>query len=487
MGLPVRPLTGLLEENRLRRAAIKALVLIAVLSSLARSLPNGDPALLSRPGAGMFLLLSDIHFDPYADPAILEQLGVKPLPACQAAASTSFSRFGSDTNFPLLKSTLDNAAETAASNHIHYDYVIVTGDFLAHKFDTRFHQCVGGGAEAYQKFSTDTIGFVDAQIAKSLPGVPVFAALGNNDSDKGDYAQPSRAFLQTVGQDWSRGWGKLSVETRAKAVESFNGAGNYAVPNPAVPNNELVILNSNLWVESNANACGDTNPDPGGQFHWLGEVLSHVQDTGGTATLIMHVLPGINAQKSSIDRPESLWTDRCTEKLVGTLTDFRGVVGGIYAGHIHRDDFRIFPDRAGKPLVAIHIVPAVSPVYINNPAVEIGWYDKSNGELRDFAPQYLDLQSANPAWSNEYVFTRAYRLPQFNLPALVEVSRVIGAGNYQSGVGKQYADSYAARMNPFLTPNNWSILTCAQTEISAAGFVKCTRARADEKPPNYKP
>jgi hypothetical protein len=471
-----------LEEKPLRRAGITTLVLIAVLATLARSLPNDRPALQPYPGTGMFLLLSDIHFDPYADPAIMEQLGAKPLAACQGAASGSFSKFGSDTNYPLLKSTLDNVAATAAENHFHYDYVIITGDFLAHKFDTRFRQCVGGGEEAYQKFGRDTIGFVDGMISKALPGVPVFAALGNNDSDQGDYAQPSGAFLQSVGEAWSRGWGKLSTATREEAVASFTRAGNYAVPNPSVPKNELIILNSNLWVASNSKACSDADPDPGGQFQWLGGVLASVKRERRTATLILHVLPGINVMNSSADHPQLFWTDRCTKKLVETLTDFRGVVGGIYAGHIHRDDFRIFPDRGGKPLVPIHIVPAVSPVYINNPAVEIGWYDKSSGELRDYAAQYLDLSNPRPTWATEYIFTRAYGLPRPNLAALVELSREIHAGKYQSGLGKRYADSYAAGIDPFLTPNNWLILSCAQTEITASGFVQCTRAGAGHKP-----
>ena len=80
---------------------------------------------------------------------------------------------------------------------------------------------------------------------------------------------------------------------------------------------------------------------------------------------------------------------------------------------------------------AIHIVPAVSPVYLNNPAVEIGWYDKSNGELRDYAPLYLDLGNPKPAWATEYIFTRAYGRPRPNLAALEELSRAIHEGNPQ--------------------------------------------------------
>ena len=100
----------------------------------------------------MFLMLSDIHFDPYADPAIMEAAwGRSRWRRARLLLPAAFSKFGSDTNYPLLKSTLDNVAATAAENHFHYDYVIVTGDFLAHNFDARYRQCVGGGDEAYRE------------------------------------------------------------------------------------------------------------------------------------------------------------------------------------------------------------------------------------------------------------------------------------------------------------------------------------------------
>ena len=466
----------------MRSTAAKALILISVLTALALSRPNDPPALPLYPGTGMFLMLSDIHFDPYADPAIMEQLGAKPTEACRAPASPVFSKFGSDTNYPLLKSTLDHAAATAEENHFHYDYVIVTGDFLAHHFDGSYGRCVGGSEEAYQKFASDTIKFVDGMIAKSLPGVPVFAALGNNDSDRGDYGEPTEFFLQSVGRDWSRAWGNIPEATRARALATFGRAGNYAVPHPTIPNHEFVILNSNLWSADNPQACSDADPDPGGQFQWLGEVLDRVKHAGGAATLIMHILPGIDAMRSSGGAPRAFWTESCTQKLIGELTDFRGVVREFYAGHIHRDDFRLLPDREGRPLLAIHIVPAVSPVYFDNPAVEIGWYDRSNGELRDYATQYLNLGELKPTWATEYIFTQAYGQPRPNLAALKKLSEAIHEGNPISGVGKEYAKYYAVGIGLFLTPFNWSNYSCAQTEITLSRFVQCKHAGASSGP-----
>ena len=127
---------------------------------------------------------------------------------------------------------------------------------------------------------------------------------------------------------------------------------------------------------------------------------------------------------------------------------------------------------------AIHIVPAVSPVYFNNPAVEIGWYDKSNGELRDYAPLYLDLGNPKPTWATEYIFTQAYGRPRPNLAALEELSREIHEGNPNSGVGKQYANYYGAGVSLFLTPDNWLNYSCAQTEITLSHFAQCTQRRS---------
>ena len=462
----------------MQRLSATALVLVSI-SAAVILCGLGQCAVLSpRPGTGMFLMLSDVHFDPYADPAIIRQLGAEPLPACQAPASGEFSKFGSDSNYPLLKSTLDEAVATARQNHIHYDYVIVTGDLLAHNFDTRYQRCVGGAPEAYGKFASDTVRFVDAMMIQAFPGVPIFATLGNNDTDHGDYVDASREFLAAVGQDWGRTWSNVSAGRRQAALDSFARAGNYALPQPNVPNNELIVINTNLWVARKTQACSEADPDPAGQFHWLEGVLDKSRRAGRSASLIMHVLPGIDAMKSSGGTPRAFWTDSCTRKFIDLLTDFRGVVREMYAGHIHRDDFRLLPDRDGKPLSAIHIAPAVSPVYFDNPAVEIGWYDKSGGALRDYATLALDLGSAKPAWRLEYLFSQAYGHSRADLATMEELSWQIR--NPRSGASRKYADYYGAGVNVFLTPDNWSNYACAQTEITPAAFAQCRDAGAGQ-------
>jgi hypothetical protein len=450
--------------------------LVSFLAIQAASIPNGDFDLGPRPGAGTFLMLSDIHFNPFTDPGIVEQLGAKPLPECQTASPNLFSRLGSDTNYPLLKSTLENVAATAAARHIHFDYIVLTGDLLAHQFDGAYHQCVNGDAAAYTRFTVETMKLVDREISKALPRVPVFQTLGNNDSDGGDYAQPSAQFLRDVGRDWGGEWGAISAEVRDAALQEFTRAGYYAVPNPNVQNNEFIVLNSNVWVARNTSACSAGDPDPGGEFAWMDEVLSGLQRDRRTATLVMHVLPGIDALRSSVGAPQPLWTPACIQKFIGTMTHYRAVVCQIYAGHIHRDDFRILPDREGQPLVPIHVAPSVSPVYFNNPGVQVGWYDKSTGDLEDYATLYLDLGNSKTEWAEEYDFAQAYGVARPDLATLVKLGHAIHDGNPDSGVGQEYAKFYNVGVGLFLTSKNWRNYTCTQTAFTPVLFAECKNA-----------
>jgi len=431
----------------------------------------------------MFLMLSDIHFDPFQDDAVIGKLGAKLREGCHTSGSTSFSRYGSDTNYPLLKSALENAAAAASDHHFHYDYIIITGDYLAHQFDRRYQQCIGGSDEAYRRFASGTIVLVSDMIARAFPGVPVFAALGNNDSDRGDYEKPSESFFSSVGHSWETAWGDVAARTRSEAEASFEKAGYYALPHPTVPGHELLVLNSNLWAAAHhPQACSETDSDPDGQFAWLSDTLDKVARTGGSASLIMHILPGIDAIRSAGGQPVLLWNDRCTQKLMTQLNRYPGVIREIYAGHIHRDDFRVLEDIPGRALCAIHVVPSVSPVYFNNPALEIGWYSKSDGALWDYAALSLNLSGPKPTWETEYVFTQAYGYPRLTLNALEDLSRRIRSGNPASGVGKIYTSHYTAGVDMFLTPQNWLNYSCAQTEITIETFERCTGTVADHRP-----
>src|SRR5436305_1981691 len=106
--------------------------------------PDVGPAAPFMPGGteGTFLAISDLHFDPYADPAIVRHLLEAPVeewPAIFGVSSAAFSQYGRDTNYRLLISALDAAKDLGLT----YDYVLVTGDQLAHRFKAGFDRHAG--------------------------------------------------------------------------------------------------------------------------------------------------------------------------------------------------------------------------------------------------------------------------------------------------------------------------------------------------------
>src|SRR5258705_13526188 len=90
--------------------------------------------------AEKFLAVSDIHFNPFADPAIVAKLEAADVSQWDAifasSAVTAFSPDGSDTNDPLLRSALGEMQKQLPSPA----FVLISGDFLAHKFDKTYQQ-----------------------------------------------------------------------------------------------------------------------------------------------------------------------------------------------------------------------------------------------------------------------------------------------------------------------------------------------------------
>src|SRR5271157_3152681 len=110
------------------------------------------------PPSGNALLLSDVHFDPLADPAIVSRLISAPASEWEAifdsSAQTDYARCPHDTNYPLLKSAL-----SAAAGQNSFDFVVASGDYLRHDFQTAFVKA-GGSSNEFPVFATKAAVFV---------------------------------------------------------------------------------------------------------------------------------------------------------------------------------------------------------------------------------------------------------------------------------------------------------------------------------------
>lgn len=420
---------------------------------------------------GVFLHISDIHFNPFADKSLLPALMAAPVDQWekifQRSQNKRLAPYGEDTNFPLLMSTLSAAKGTR------YDYVLNTGDNLAHRFRSKFDDAKGDPGD-YRKFVSKTLLFVDHMLKKSFPGVPLIYTFGNDDSVCGDYQlTPHSDMLAQVGRDLPL------VASNPQALRDFEIGGFYIVPHPTVPRHDIIALTSIFWSVKYRNLCGSKDGDPGSaELDWLRRTLEREKRAGRTATLVMHIPPGINAFRSSQQAcPQStnFWRKAYTRRFLALAGAYQDVLRDSYAGHTHMDGFRVLSDQHGRPFLTTRITPAVSPVFGNNPAFTVLLYDRSDAIVRDYATFYLDLATAGPnkpaPWALEYAFAQAYKVQRYT-PAQADAlaKRIRTVPSVRASYTKYYpADS---RPSP-ITAANWKAFACAQTALTPDAYATC--------------
>ena len=255
-------------------------------------------------------------------------------------------------------------------------------------------------------------------LRKSFPGAPLIYAPGNNDAVCGDYkVAPNSTMLAQVGR------GLPVVAGNRQARRDFAIGGFYIVPHPTVPRHDIIVLNSVFWSVKYQDDCSKKGGDPGAaELAWLEWTLYREKSAGRTATLAMHIPPGINAYTSSQQKcPQTgttFWRDDYTSRFAALVGTYKDVLRASYAGHTHMDDFRVLSDASGTPLLTTRITPAVSPIFGNNPAFTVLLYDRSDAVVRNYATFYLaNLAAAGPTvppqWKREYTFAQTYGVQRY--------------------------------------------------------------------------
>jgi len=417
----------------------------------------------SGPATGRALLISDIHLDPLADPAIVKQLIAAPVAQWEAifqsSQQKSFSPYGSDSNYRLLASTLDEASAQEP-----FDYVIFTGDALRHNFSQAF-VAAGGTSDQYPAFATKTEAFVVQELQNRLK-VPVLAALGNNDSSCGDYQiPPNSPFLAETADQLA----VLSASPEAKST--FELGGFYSIAHPTVSNQDIIVLNTIFWSTS-YKSCTPNSGDPGeAEMRWLGWKLYSARLLHHGVTLMMHIPPGMDAYDSShgqCQKPVPFWKAQYSTEFATLMSTYSDVVQLAFAGHIHMDDFRV--SVAGSPSLPLRLTPSVSPIFKNNPAFSVMTYNLTTASISDITTFFIPLSSPMPSWSKEYQFDSAYGVSSFSAANLSTVAAAIHSGD---GARATFEKDFAVSTPSPINSSNFSFYSCAQTHFNAASYSDC--------------
>jgi sphingomyelin phosphodiesterase acid-like 3 len=416
--------------------------------------------------AEKILVVSDIHFDPFADPALVAKLEAADVSQWQAIFATStetaFSTYGHDSNEPLFRSALAEMKKQIPSPH----FVMISGDFLAHKFNTTYQQYATDKSQAaYTAFVAKTISYIASALRATYPGVRIYPALGNNDTDCGDYAMaPNGAFLANFRDAWSPIVGSRSFNRR------FGTGGYYKADVPSLNNVRVIALNTNFFSPNFKN-CGTPGPDPGlRQLQWLDAELALARLEGKRVWMLFHIPPGMDVY-DSIEyggacpnvKAQTFWKDEYAQKYLKIAAAHRNTILGTFAGHTHQDEFRF---ASGD---FIHVTPSITPIFGNNPAFEV-MEVAANGAISNYTA--FHLPNVTVPWAREYSFGEAYAKTAYDNTGLTQLAAAIGSdaatraqyfNHYSSGNAKSSASALA----------QWKGYWCGLEAMTAPEFTAC--------------
>ncbi|WP_165814786.1 metallophosphoesterase [Labrenzia sp. 011] len=459
------------------RIAFALTVLAAVMLPQAAVRAQGAP-LQPGPGEGLFLIVTDIHFDPFTVPALVPALDRNPVSEWSQifakGAKGVIRSYQHDAGYALTVSAL----QAAAAQNMTYDYVLYTGDYLSHDFNSDYLKHAGPSPQGHTSFAIKTAQYVSLLLEESFGGIPVYGVLGNTDSACGDYEiAPDSPFTAGIADQWA------TLSRQPMRFDRFRTGGYYKVAHPTLADQDIIVLNNIFWTPRYADSCGAGGGDPGGaMMTWLENELARTRKAGRKAQILMHVPPGINAYSTvhgtgSCDaRISPFWHDRYSGKFVDLMRKYSVVVEYTFSGHTHMDSFAIIADTDGTPLVASQITPAVSPVFGNNPAFTAFLYDRTSGAIRDSATFYMPnlsaaAQGARPDWQLEYVYRSTYALQDLS-PA----SRAALAARIKNDktLRARFDDLYAVKAHSRqITDSNWQAYACAQSTINRTAYETC--------------
>lgn len=432
------------------------------------------------------LMISDIHFDPFHDPAKAQQLARDPVGQWDAilsapdspGAAASFTDLqsvcrmkGVDTPYALLRSSLN-----AMRSHSRPQFVTVSGDLLAHQFGCRYQKIVGDPA-GYEAFVEKTLEFVVGQLRAAWPGVPIYISLGNNDSACGDYRlDPNSAFLRRTAAIFAQA---MPPSARAGEQRQFAAGGYYSVPLALLRNTRLIVLND-VFESPNYRTCaGKKSAAPGDfQMDWLSRELDRAHRAGENVWVMGHIPPGVNVYatvRSLADvcgaRRPAMFLDG--ERLNDLLVQHAADVRLALFAHTHMDEMRLL----GSPpqAVAVKLVPSISPVDGNNPAFTVARVDRTTAVLHDFEVVAASNQTGlGTRWAKEYDYRQAYHQPAFTPAALQAIIQGFQTDrSAQCPETRQYIHDYfvggaARELAPF-----WPQYVCSLNHFTAEQYAAC--------------
>lgn len=442
------------------------------------------------------LFLSDIHFDPFHDPAKVARLNYAPVSEWNAILAQPDSRTRLETSAklkltcPTRGADTDNALWQSALHAIHSHpeprFVTLSGDLLAHSFDCKYKALLPAASSAdYLAFVQKTIRYQIAGLRAAVSSAPIYIALGNNDSACTDYRLDAThdvllaAMAQIVAEN-------LPEADRPEILATFPQTGSYTAPLAGVPHTRIVVLDDLFLSGRYATCAGTSDPAPAeAQLGWLKAQLDQARQAGDHVWILGHIPPGIDLYSSA-----RKLTNICgggkpvmflsSSSLADVLADNADVIRLALFGHTHSDEFGLLtPSDTPKPGapagVPLKVTASITPVNGNRPTFTLARVDPSTATLKD----YTVIEASNntgiaTTWSPEYTYSSTYHEPSFNAAS---VSKLIDSFQADPQARQPASQAYLRDYFPgdmsSVLVFAWPQYACSMDHASAKGFADC--------------
>lgn len=342
--------------------------------------------------------LTDIHFDPFTacnekPPCpLIQKLKAAPVSAWHKLLVTydvKAVKYGFDTNYPLLASTLLVTKKMADEKNP--QFVLLLGDLLGHQYREKYKKYTQDKSRSgYRFFVIKTFQFLANEINQAFSVTDVYALLGNNDTYSNDYySQPNGQFFQDIAPIYAH-----LIKNKNNSIQlqqQFRPGGYYAV-DILKGKLRLIMLNSVLF--SNKSNEKEVAQAANKELEWLHKQLQFTKLHNQKAIIAMHIPPSVDIYATARLRLFTLlelWRSDYLARFVADLQTFAPNIMAIFASHLHSDWFQILTFGNTNNEIPMIGVSSISPIFGNNPGFKLNNYSPKNLELGDFQIYYYLL------------------------------------------------------------------------------------------------
>jgi len=314
-------------------------------------------------------------------------------------------RFGSylcDTPYALALAALESIPVLTGTQHTGFNFAIYTGDLVSH--------------DPMNELSRDYVLYTETVVyelfKKTLGSGPVYAALGNHDTQQSAQDSPHSLGGKLTDQfSWNydhvaglwelEGW----IDETAAQLARANYAAYMVKRGDGL---RVITLNTDFWYASNLfNYFNMTNPDTSGMLRFLTDELQDAENAGDRVWILGHVLSGYSGG-DAIENPTDLFY-----QIVDRFSPH--VIANIFWGHSHMDHFQIYYSNNGTNMSAetaqavSWIGPSITPLTDLNSGFRMYEVDSNTFEILDAYTWSSDV-SSYPALDSQLEFGPTYSL-----------------------------------------------------------------------------